>query len=260
MLQLDGVHVRLGDHLALADINLSIPSGEFIGILGANGAGKSTLLAVLAGDLVPDQGQVLLDGHDLSACPATELARRRAVLPQHLAFDFDLAVAEIVAMGAYPWPELTPEQLATLISDCLSMTDALPLQQRRFPSLSGGEALRVQLARLLLQIRASQNPAACYLLLDEPTANLDPRHQAQILAVAQTQAHQGNTAVIATLHDVNLASRWCDRLILLRSGKIIVDGHPSAVLTPENLAAIYGIQAHCMPHPTAPDRPLVLFA
>lgn len=259
MLELTNVHVRLGDHLALADINLSIPSGEFVGILGANGAGKSTLLAALAGDLHPEQGLVLLDGKPLSVCHVQELARRRAMLPQHLIFDFDLAVAEIVAMGAYPWPDIAPEQLAALIEDCLAMTDCLQLQQRRFPSLSGGEALRVHLARLLLQVRASPNSVECYLLLDEPTANLDPRHQAQILAVAQTQAHQGNIAVIATLHDVNLASRWCDRLILLRNGRIIADGHPSAVLTPENLAAIYDIQAHCMPHPTTPNRPLVLF-
>lgn len=259
MLQLHNAGIQLGEYQALTQINFSLKAGEFVGILGANGAGKTTLLATLAGDLHPDHGTATLDGQPLGSINPRTLAQRRAVLSQTPTLNFDLSVHEVVAMGAYPWPELSPAELETRINHCLTEADAQHLLQRRFPTLSGGEALRVQFARLLLQISADDQRTERYLLLDEPTANLDPRHQAQILSVARKLSEQGSTGVIASLHDVNLAARWCDRLVLLHHGHIVAQGTPIDTLTPANLAKLYDITPHCMPHPFAKNRPLVLF-
>ncbi|SMC25243.1 iron complex transport system ATP-binding protein [Andreprevotia lacus DSM 23236] len=250
-----------GHRTVLSGIDLTLPAGSVWGVLGANGAGKSTLLATLAGELTPAGGAVTLHGKPLAQLRSSELARQRAVLPQAPSLAFDLDVGSVVAMGAYPYPELSPAALHDLQQRTLAYADIADLGQRRYLSLSGGEQQRVQLARVLLQLLACKGRSEYrLLLLDEPTANLDPRHQRQLLDAVAALARDEGIAALLVLHDVNLAARWCDRLLLLADGKAIAAGTPAEVLTPAHLEAAYGLPAHVLAHPDGADYPLVLFA
>ncbi|MGV2865465.1 heme ABC transporter ATP-binding protein [Achromobacter sp. AGC39] len=243
----------------LTDVSLEVRPGEVVGLLGANGAGKSTLLGALAAELSADAGQITLDGAPLAGMVLGRQARRRAVLPQKPGLTFDLGVREVVAMGAYPFAELAPAQVDALVAQALGLADVAHLAGRRYPELSGGEQQRVQFARVLVQCHAARAPGeARYLLLDEPTASLDPKHQGDLLHRAWELAHEGNTGVLVILHDMNLAARWCDRLLLLSAGRAIAQGTPAQVLTAANLYRAYGIEAQVIAHPLQPDRLLVL--
>ena len=243
----------------LTDVSLEVRPGEVVGLLGANGAGKSTLLGALAAELSADAGQITLDGAPLAGMALRQQSRRRAVLPQKPGLTFDLGVREVVAMGAYPFAELAPAQVDALVAHALGLADVAHLAGRRYPELSGGEQQRVQFARVLVQCHASRAPGeARYLLLDEPTASLDPKHQGDLLRRAWELAHEGNTGVLVILHDMNLAARWCDRLLLLNAGHAIAQGTPARVLTAANLHLAYGIDAQVIAHPLQPDRLLVL--
>lgn len=250
-----------GGARVLDRVSLALGPGEVVGLLGANGAGKSTLLGALAAELRAGEGALRLDGEDLSGMAPARLARRRAVLPQKPGLGFDLGVAEVVAMGAYPFPELPPAAVEALVDRTLALADATHLRARRYPELSGGEQQRVQFARVLTQCLAARAEGeARYLLLDEPTASLDPRHQGELLRVAVDLARDERVGVLVILHDMNLAARWCDRLLLLGGGRAIASGPPSQVLTPASLHLAYGIAAQVVPHPLAPGRVLVLTA
>lgn len=243
----------------LTDVSLEVRPGEVVGLLGANGAGKSTLLGALAAELSADAGQITLDGAPLAGMALGSQARRRAVLPQKPGLTFDLGVREVVAMGAYPFAELAPAQVDALVAHALGLADVAHLAGRRYPELSGGEQQRVQFARVLVQCHAARAPGESrYLLLDEPTASLDPKHQGDLLRRAWELAHEGNTGVLVILHDMNLAARWCDRLLLLDAGRAIAQGTPAQVLTAANLHLAYGIDAQVIAHPLQPDRLLVL--
>lgn len=258
MLELCKASLQRGTQLALADIDFELAPGEMVGILGGNGAGKSSLLAVLAGELPPDAGRAMLDKRPLDELKPQELARRRALLPQAQPLPFELSVAEIVAMGAYPWPECPPHEITALTRQALDAVDAGKLHQRLYPTLSGGEAQRVQFARTLLQLRAAPVDTPRYLLLDEPTAHLDPRHQHQLLQAAHALAHKDGIGVAVVLHDINLAARWCDRLALLKDGQLVACGPTAEVLTQSNLEATFDCPARLLPHPDHPERPLIL--
>ncbi|MFY2641802.1 heme ABC transporter ATP-binding protein [Achromobacter insuavis] len=242
-------------------VSLAIHPGEVVGLLGSNGAGKSTLLGALSAELGADGGSLTLDGRPLDAMPPREQARKRAVLPQKPGLTFDLGVREVVAMGAYPFPELSPAEVDELARQALEWADVSHLDGRRYPQLSGGEQQRVQFARVLVQCRAARAAGeARYLLLDEPTASLDPKHQADLMRRAAQLARESHTGVLVILHDMNLAARWCDRLLLLSGGQAVALGTPAEVLTPANLFLAYGIEAQVMPHPLQADRLLVLMA
>ena len=261
MLAAENLTVSRGGARILDGVSLAVHPGEVVGLLGANGAGKSTLLGVLSAELVPDAGSVLLGGAPLASLPHRLQARRRAVLPQQPGLRFDLGVREVVAMGAYPFPELEPAHVETLVDQALDWADVVHLGGRRYPELSGGEQQRVQFARVLVQCHAGRAPGEPrYLLLDEPTANLDPKHQGDLLRLAAQLAHIGNTGVLVILHDMNMAARWCDRLLLLNGGRAIAVGSPVQVLTSANLFQAYDIQAQVIPHPLESDRLLVLMA
>ena len=163
--------------------------------------------------------------------------------------------------GRLPFPELPPAAVEALVDRTLALADATHLRARRYPELSGGEQQRVQFARVLTQCLAARAEGeARYLLLDEPTASLDPRHQGELLRVAVDLARDERVGVLVILHDMNLAARWCDRLLLLGGGRAIASGPPSQVLTPASLHLAYGIAAQVVPHPLAPGRVLVLTA
>lgn len=277
MLQAHGIAVQRGERQILSDIDLSLPAGQVIGVLGANGAGKSTLLAALAGELSPSTGRITLNGRPLSAWPAAELASCRAVLPQSPSLQFDLPVATVIGMGAYPHARHTrtgaprtdsrdTAQAAIaedqrILQHVLALADVQDLYGRRYRLLSGGEQQRVHLARVLYQLLLARQGHNEYrvLMLDEPTASLDPRHQLHLLSAVHTLAHEENVAALVIMHDLNLAAGCCDRLLLLGQGRVAACGTPAQVLTPDTLRQVYGVEATVLPHPNQPGRPLVVF-
>ena len=259
MLAADDLVLTRGGNRILDKVSLAVRPGEVVGLLGANGAGKSTLLGAMSAELAPDSGTVRLGDANVQGLAHRQQARLRAVLPQKPGLSFDLDVRDVVAMGAYPFPELSPGQVDALVDQALGWADVTHLNARRYPELSGGEQQRVQFARVLVQCKAARAQGeARYLLLDEPTASLDPKHQGDLLRVAAGLAHDGDTGVLVILHDMNLAARWCDRLLLLCGGRGVAAGTPAEVLTPKNLFLAYGIDAHVMPHPLQPERLLVV--
>ena len=260
MLELKDVCFSHGRRSILRDICLTVPAGEFTAILGANGAGKSTILSLLSGELSPEQGCVHCDGADLNRLSAAELARRRAVLPQNPGLGFDLLVDDVIAMGAYPYPELSPAAVNALRSEAQQRADVSHLTGRRYPSLSGGEQQRVQFARVLVQALAGyQRGEYRCVLLDEPTSSLDPLHQHSLLAAARKLALDTGIAVVAVLHDVNLAARYATRIAMLANSRIVASGIPSVVLRADLLEQTYNLPATVLPHPKNAQRPLVLF-
>ena len=277
MLQAHGIAVQRGERQILSDIDLSLPAGQVIGVLGANGAGKSTLLAALAGELSPSVGSVTLNGRLLSAWPAVELASCRAVLPQSPSLQFDLPVATVIGMGAYPHArhsrtgahptnrhdtaQAAMAEDQRILQRVLALADVQDLYERRYRRLSGGEQQRVHLARVLYQLLLARQGHDEYrvLMLDEPTASLDPRHQLQLLSAVYTLAHEENVAALVIVHDLNLAAGCCDRLLLLGQGRVAACGTPAQVLTPDTLRQVYGVEATVLPHPNQPGRPLVVF-
>ena len=277
MLQAHGIAVQRGERQILSDIDLSLPAGQVIGVLGANGAGKSTLLAALAGELSPSVGSVTLNGRLLSAWPAVELASCRAVLPQSPSLQFDLPVATVIGMGAYPHArhsrtgahptnrhdtaQAAMAEDQRILQRVLVLADVQDLYERRYRRLSGGEQQRVHLARVLYQLLLARHGNDEYrvLMLDEPTASLDPRHQLHLLSAVHTLAHEENVAALVIVHDLNLAAGCCDRLLLLGQGRVAACGTPAQVLTPDTLRQVYGVEATVLPHPNQAGRPLVVF-
>ncbi|AZG14858.1 heme ABC transporter ATP-binding protein [Cupriavidus pauculus] len=252
-----------GRRQVLSGIDLRLPPGEVLGVLGANGAGKSTLLGILAGEIAAPghpADMLTLNGRPLADWRADALARTRAVLPQSPGLHFDLDVTEVVAMGGYPFPELDRPGLDGLMARALALADVSHLARRDYQSLSGGEQQRVQFARTLVQVLACK-PADSYraLLLDEPISSLDPWHQLRLLDSVRSLARSDGLAALVVLHDVNLAARWCDRLLLLADGHAAACGTPAEVLTAANLAHVYGLPATVMASPVHAGVPFVVF-
>ncbi|GLS89686.1 Fe(3+) dicitrate transport ATP-binding protein FecE [Psychromonas marina] len=225
------------------NINLTFKEGEFVGLIGANGAGKSTLLQLLLGLLKAKSGEVLLHGDSISKLKRREIAKQLAFVPQSIELPYAFTAQQLVAMGRNPYLgafELEGEADKKLIDKAMRQTDISHLQHRLVNTLSGGEKQRVIIARALAQ----QSPT---ILLDEPIASLDICHQLETMQLIQTLTEAGKTAITA-LHDLNLAARYCDRLILIGKQEngmtgIISDGTPEQVLTDENLKKQFSIQA-----------------
>ena len=228
-----GVGVAKGPRLATVDVQ--IQAGRFTAILGPNGAGKSTLMSMLVGERAPQAGQVLLDGVELASHPVERLARRRSVMPQDCSVAFDFTAQEVVELGRYPHRNQPGAEEAQIPAEAMALTGVDHLAQRSINTLSGGERARALFARAL----AVEAPA---LIADEPLASLDPGHQIDVMEMMRAEADAG-ALVIAVLHDLTMAARYCDRLLLLNEGRLVADGTPAEVLTPENLASVYGISA-----------------
>ena len=244
-----GLHVRLGQRTVLSGIDLTARAGEVLALVGPNGAGKSTLLAAFAADLRPDRGEVRIDGRPAYAWSAPELALRRSVLPQAATLSFPFPVADVVRMGRAPWAgtELEYEDEAA-VAEAMAATEVTEFAARPFSALSGGERARVALARVLAQ-------RAPLLLLDEPTAALDLRHQELVLRICRERAAAGD-AVVVVLHDLGLAAH-ADRTAVLHDGTIAAEGPPSEVFHDELLSRVYRQPVEVLPHPRT-GTPLVL--
>ncbi|WP_187977319.1 heme ABC transporter ATP-binding protein [Mycetocola sp. JXN-3] len=232
-LMAESVSLSFSGKPVLRDVSLRVLPGELHALIGPNGAGKSTLLAMLSGDRTPASGAVLLDGKNLGEWRPKELARERAVLTQDNTVTFPFTAAQIVEMGRAPWQRTPAEdEDERAIAEAVAQTDVAHLMDRKIPHLSGGERARVALARVLAQ-------RAPIVLLDEPTAALDLRHQEDVLRIARDRARAGD-AVVVVLHDLNLAAAYADRITLLSRGSIAASGTPSDVLTAERVEEVYG--------------------
>lgn len=238
MIRAQGVGLLLGGRQVLRGVSLSVPAGSVTVVAGPNGAGKSTLLSVLSGDIRPSAGSVLLDGADLRTWSARALAGRRAVMPQETHLTFAFTAEEVVRLGRHP--RAVPGARDDVVRRSMAETETGALAPRIFPTLSGGEKARVTLARVLAQ----ESPL---LFLDEPTASLDPRHQHLVMRTARRVASAGG-AVVAVLHDLNLAARYADQVVLLKSGSVLAAGPPRAVLTAATLHDAYDAPFEILAH------------
>jgi iron complex transport system ATP-binding protein len=231
----------------LRDVSLTLRKGEVLAVVGPNGAGKSTLLKSLSGEIAPTSGEVFLDGKLLKSWRPEELARRRAVLPQSVSVSFPFTVAEIVALGILS--KMTRREQETMVARGLKAVELPDFAPRFYDELSGGERQRVQLARVFAQLwSGGQNG---FLLLDEPTSNLDLSHQ--LLTLELARAHAGTGAgVICVLHDLNLAAMVADEIVALREGRVIAAGAPASVVTGALVSELYGVTCSVSDVPNGP--------
>lgn len=246
---ISNLSVIRGENVLIDDISLKIAVGQVTVILGPNGAGKSTLVGVLAGDISPDRGQVRFLDREMREWSARDLSRQRAVLPQSTFLQFAFRAEEVVAMGRSALPPASTQQEHEAIDSAMAQTQTTHLRERLFPQLSGGEQSRVSFARVLTQ-------ATPVVLLDEPTASLDLRHQHDVMTVAKEIARNGGT-VVAIVHDINLACTYADSLVLMDNGKIAAVGTPWEVAQQSILEQTFGCALEVIPHPYY-NCPLVL--
>ncbi|MCC9197898.1 ABC transporter ATP-binding protein [Arthrobacter sp. zg-Y820] len=237
MISASGVGFAFGDRAVLEAVDFDAPHGQVLGLVGPNGSGKTTLLRTLYSSLAGNNGTVLIDGEELTSLSAREIARRVAVVVQEVSADLPLLVSDMVLLGRTPHRSgfgrrgPADEQIA---ASALTQVGALQLAGEAFDSLSGGERQRVLIARALAQ-------ETTHLLLDEPTNHLDVRYQHEVLDLVRSLAVREERTVIVVLHDLNLAARYCDRILLLEAGRVAAAGTPDEVLAPEHLEPVYGV-------------------
>ena len=238
LLQAIGIEVRARTRPLLSDVSLDVAPGELVAIIGPNGAGKSTLLNAFAGDRTLSSGEIRLDGRPLAHWSKPELARRRAVLPQHSAVAFDFTGLQIAMLGLLAFRgTLSEREMQAVAEKALSETEALAFADRPYTVLSGGERQRIQLARVLAQCDADPT-ASPFLLLDEPITGLDLSHQHAALASARRRVDRG-LGVLAVLHDLNMAARYADRVGIVEDGRVTNLGPTRETLDPVRLSAVF---------------------
>jgi iron complex transport system ATP-binding protein len=246
LLKLQRLEVAYGTRIAVTPTSLTLTAGEMVALVGPNGAGKSSLLKATAA-LLPRAGSVSWNGRALETLTARQRARLVAYLPQAPAAHWPMTVRDLVALGRLPHRalgEASGGDDREAIERAIRQTDTGALAQRRISELSGGERSRALLARALAV-------GAPVLLVDEPIASLDPYHQLQIMRVLESYASDGNL-VIAVLHDLSLAARFCARMILMDEGRVVADGTPDAVLTRDTLRRHYRIDPYLARHEEQP--------
>lgn len=244
----DQLSLRLGsNHWTLDRVSMELKPGEILALVGQNGAGKSTLLKALSGDLKPYSGDIRLMDRPLSDWPDLARARLLAVLPQQHSLSFEFMVEDVVALGRYPH-QTGRKRDDQLVEEALTLCDLLALRRRTINEVSGGERQRVHLARVLVQIWEAQPEGHRFLLLDEPTTGLDLHHQQALFQAVRTLANRG-VGVLLVVHDLNLAARHADRVMVLHQGRAVVCGTPSDVLTAGTIAQYFELNVSVQPHP-----------
>jgi iron complex transport system ATP-binding protein len=239
----------------LKGVSVDLAGGRLVGIIGPNGSGKTTLLRTMTRALRPSSGRGTLNGADIYSIHARDFARRVAVVPQETLVPFDFTVMEVVLMGRSPWLgrfDLERPLDIDAAQEALSVTGTAHLKNRPINALSGGERQRVILARAL-----AQDPEI--LLLDEPTSHLDIAFQFEMMESVTALCRERGLAVLAVLHDLNLASQYCDELVLISGGEVQASGTPAEVITPENIGRVYGVNVWVNEHPTT-RKPYVMVA
>jgi iron complex transport system ATP-binding protein len=239
--QLEGVGARASEARILADVSLEFRRGEMTAMVGPNGAGKSTLMSVMSGFRPRYEGRCRFRGREISEWKKPELARQMAFVPQMVRLEFPFTGEQVVFMGRTPYCHGLFESPADreAVRRAIDLTDAAPFAGRPFPALSGGERQRIVLAGAL-----AQEPEV--LLLDEPTTFLDLKHQIQTYSLLQRLAREG-MAIVAVTHDLNLASSYADRIVVLSRGRVAADGTPGAVMRPELLREVFEVDVEIRP-------------
>ncbi|SER15123.1 iron complex transport system ATP-binding protein [Lentzea xinjiangensis] len=248
----EGVTVGYADRVVLDNLDVSIPTGVITTVIGPNGCGKSTLLRTLSRLLKPSRGTVLLDGHDIARLRTRDVAKKMGLLPQTPIAPEGLTVADLVARGRHPhqsWVRQWSSDDADVVAEALRMTGVADLAHRPVDSLSGGQRQRVWISMTLAQ-------GTDLLLLDEPTTYLDLAHAIDVIDLVD-DLHEGGCTIVMVLHDLNLAVRYSDNLIVMKSGSIVAQGHPSEVITSELLLDTFGLQAKVIDDPVS-ERPLIV--
>ena len=246
LFELDRVRYDIGGTRLLDDISLEISRECVTGLIGHNGSGKTTLMGLLARHREPQAGSIRFDGKPIGSWKPREFARRVAHLPQYTPSTDGMLVRELVALGRYPWHGslgVFGERDRVCVDEAMEMTDVARFADRQVDSLSGGERQRVWLAMLVAQ------DSQC-MLLDEPTSALDIAHQVEVLELVRTLCKQRGIAAVIVLHDINMAARFCDRIVALREGQILIEGSPSALMTEPHLEAIYGVPMRVLHDPS----------
>jgi iron complex transport system ATP-binding protein len=235
LLKVDNLYGGYGKEIVIRDVSFKIEKGDFLGIIGPNGSGKSTLLRLMSRVLIPQAGKITLEDTDISRLHLKDFCKRVAFVPQDTLINFSFSVWEIALMGRIPHLrrlQLEGKRDFFLAQNSLSLTDTLHLKDKPIDAVSAGERQRVIIAKAL-----TQEPML--MLLDEPTSHLDIGHQIQILNLLNRLNRQNNLTIIVVLHDLNLASEYCNRIILLNEGKIFKEGKPCEVLTYQNIETVY---------------------
>ncbi|MDQ0752921.1 iron complex transport system ATP-binding protein [Streptomyces africanus] len=247
-----GVTVGYGARTVIDDLDVAIPPGVITTIIGPNGCGKSTLLRTLSRLLKPSRGSVVLDGDDIARLRTRDVARKLGLLPQAPVAPEGLTVADLVARGRHPhqsWLRQWSSDDAEVVERALAMTGVSDLADRPVDALSGGQRQRVWISMTLAQ-------GTDLLLLDEPTTYLDLAHAMDVLDLVD-DLHESGCTVVMVLHDLNLAARYSDNLVVMRAGSILAQGHPRDVLTAELLHEAFGLHAKVIDDPVG-DRPLIV--
>jgi iron complex transport system ATP-binding protein len=254
MIEIKNIHFRVKSRELVKNISLTVNNGEFWAIVGANGAGKSTLMKLLSREHAPTSGSIEMHRKDLKKYRQKELARHRAVLAQQNSINLSFTVYEIVLMGRYPFYDSTPGLRDLEIVDlCLEKVGISHFKNRIFPTLSGGEQQRVQLARTLAQIWDVKDG---YLFLDEPTTGMDLLHQYETYQLAREMTGRGY-GVIAVVHDLNFALQYADRILMMKDGTAFATGTPAEVLTEENIKAAFGLSVRII-QPESTQFPVIV--
>ena len=238
-LRAESISVRKNKHLILDNISISLKKGSICSVIGPNGAGKSTLISALSGEQAPEVGEVYLENLPLGELSLEQLARTRAVMEQNNNIVFDFSVEEVLGMG-WVRDALGSSPLATeAVSKLADLCQVSPFLKRAFLSLSGGEKQRVQFCRALIQIwQPPGEPHTKYLLLDEPTSNLDISHELAVMNILKKIGEEG-VGVLIAFHDLNLASYFSDEIYLLNEGEVVASGPPSEVIRSDILSEVY---------------------
>ncbi|MEU5688471.1 ABC transporter ATP-binding protein [Streptomyces venezuelae] len=247
-----GVSVGYGSRTVIDDLDVSIPPGVITTIIGPNGCGKSTLLRTLTRLLKPASGSVVLDGQDIVKLKTRDVAKKLGLLPQTPVAPEGLTVADLVARGRHPhqsWLRQWSSDDAGVVERALAMTGVSDLADRPVDSLSGGQRQRVWISMTLAQ-------GTDLLLLDEPTTYLDLAHAIDVLDLVD-DLHESGRTVVMVLHDLNLATRYSDHLVVMKAGAILAQGHPREVITAELLQEAFGLRARVVDDPVG-DRPLIV--
>lgn len=240
-LEVEGLTYSYGDKEAVNDVSLAVDRGEFVGLIGPNGSGKSTVLKNIYRGLTPDRGTITLDGQNLLKMTYRESALKMAVVGQENDVPFDFMVEEIVAMGRSPHKKLFDVDSAhdkQIVYHALEHLGMERMAKRNYLHLSGGEKQRVIIARAVAQ-------ESDFLILDEPTNHLDISYQLQIFDFVKRL----NVTVLSAIHDLNMAALYCDRIYVLKEGRIVMQGRPEEILTEDNIYEVYGVRSSVIKHP-----------